>query len=271
MTESSASSAWGLTETTANDQVKLLKLLAVPNSVLDASSRSYELGLMRDVESSQRWGTPYDSAKGLTVAVKNGWLAQPEGAWHINSLGVFTGGSHVYVMAVTTQDNESEDSGIDDVETLAKAVNTHILTAAVQPRPTASPSPTQDAAQAGISPRPLTGAGTGAAAVPTDLNLSADSTTGPTPAIHAANAASSQHPITDDALAFLLLFAVLLFGGQWYVRQHKTAALGGSALIRRNAVKREHDKRPGGSGLDQGPEHVAGDAPEATDAPPQED
>jgi len=167
MGSSVAAAAWGLTETTAADQVKLLKALLGTSSLLSSAGRAYELGLMRGVESDQRWGTPYDAASGLTVAVKNGWLYQDDGAWHINSLGVFTGGSHTYVMAVVSQDNSSESGGISEVETLAKAVNTRILgtstktvatkTAAAVTRKAvvaAKPSPSAGAAKASPSPSP---------------------------------------------------------------------------------------------------------------------
>src|ERR1700684_85481 len=39
----------GLTQVTAHDEMLLLELLTAPNSVLDASSRSYQLGLMAQV------------------------------------------------------------------------------------------------------------------------------------------------------------------------------------------------------------------------------
>jgi hypothetical protein len=130
---------------------------------------------MRKVESDQRWGTPYDAAAGLTVAVKNGWLYQDAGEWHINSLGAFTGGSHTYVMAVMTEDNSSESGGISEVDTLAKAVNTRILgtstkivatkTAGVVTMKavvTAKPTPSVRATKASPSPSPSASASTSA-------------------------------------------------------------------------------------------------------------
>jgi len=68
---------WGLTQVTAHDEMLLLKLLTLPNSVLSNSSRAYQLGLMADVISAQRWGTPAGAPKDATVHVKNGWL--PDG------------------------------------------------------------------------------------------------------------------------------------------------------------------------------------------------
>src|SRR6202034_2622931 len=47
---------WGLTQGTAHDEMLLLKLLTGPNSVLDASSRSYQLGLMAQVTNWEAWG-----------------------------------------------------------------------------------------------------------------------------------------------------------------------------------------------------------------------
>jgi beta-lactamase class A len=113
---------WGLTQVTAHDEMLLLELLALPNSVLTSSSRSYELGLMAKVIPSQRWGTPAGAPGGVTVHVKNGWLPDDSG-WHVNSLGVFTGKNKNYLMAVLTDDNPSEQYGIDTIENVARLVH----------------------------------------------------------------------------------------------------------------------------------------------------
>jgi hypothetical protein len=47
---------WGLTQTTASDQIELPQSLVLPNQVLDAGSRAYELGLMEQVTSPEDWG-----------------------------------------------------------------------------------------------------------------------------------------------------------------------------------------------------------------------
>jgi beta-lactamase class A len=113
---------WGLTQVTAHDEMLLLELLALPNSVLTNSSRSYELGLMSQVISSQRWGTPAGAPSGVTVHVKNGWLGDASG-WHVNSLGVFTGKDKNYMMAVLTTGDPSEQYGIDTIEGVARLVH----------------------------------------------------------------------------------------------------------------------------------------------------
>jgi beta-lactamase class A len=115
---------WGLTRTNAADQLILLENLTSPSSPLSAASRSYALGLMRDVEADQQWGTPAAADPGTDFAVKNGWLSltdEDDGRWAVNSLGVLTVNGHTMLIAVLTQHNESESDGIALVQALAKA------------------------------------------------------------------------------------------------------------------------------------------------------
>jgi hypothetical protein len=121
-TELGSGGYWGLTQVTAHDEMLLLRLLDQSNPVLTATSRSYELGLMADVISSQRWGTPAGAPGDVTVHVKNGWLGDAAG-WHINSLGLFTGEDRNYMMAVLTTAGPSEEYGIDTIEGVARLVN----------------------------------------------------------------------------------------------------------------------------------------------------
>jgi beta-lactamase class A len=113
---------WGLTQVTAHDEMLLLELLTLPNPVLSSSSRSYELGLMSQVIPSQRWGTPAGAPGDVTVHVKNGWLPDDTG-WHINSTGAFTGKGKNYLIAVLTDDNPTEQYGIDTIEDVARLVH----------------------------------------------------------------------------------------------------------------------------------------------------
>jgi hypothetical protein len=126
------SGAWGLTQITAHDEMLLLRLLTAPNSVLTSASRSYELGLMAKVISSQRWGTPAGAPSYVTVHVKNGWLPDDTG-WHINSTGAFTGHGRNYMMVVLTDDNPAEDYGINTIQAVARLVHRDIN--AAQPKP----------------------------------------------------------------------------------------------------------------------------------------
>jgi beta-lactamase class A len=137
---------WGLTQVTAHDELLLLKLLTLPNSVLTPASRAYQLGLMAQVISSQRWGTPAGAPGDVTVHVKNGWLPDGSG-WHVNSIGAFTGKDTNYLIAVLTGDNATEQEGIDTIEAVAQVVHRDLNRGRLIPKArlaasVASPAPT---------------------------------------------------------------------------------------------------------------------------------
>lgn len=114
---------WGLTQITAFDQVKLLRLLLRQNSVLDRASRDYALGLMAQVISSQRWGVPAGAPTSLTAHVKNGWLPRATHGWRVHSIGCFTGPGGGYSIVVLTHNNPTMTYGIRTIEAIARAVN----------------------------------------------------------------------------------------------------------------------------------------------------
>jgi beta-lactamase class A len=114
---------WGLTLETARDESLLLHLLLTPNSILTTSDREYELNLMADVVSTQRWGTPAGLAPDYIVHVKNGWIAQSGYKWVINSLGAFTETGHDYTMDVLTDHNATMAYGVTTIENIALAVH----------------------------------------------------------------------------------------------------------------------------------------------------
>jgi hypothetical protein len=115
---------WGLTQVTTHDEMLLLKLLTAPNSVLDAYSRSYQLGLMAHVTNWEAWGVTAGTPSGVTWHVKNGWLPDATG-WHINSIGTFSGHGKDYMIAVlsdNTDMNDDEQYGINTIEDIARLV-----------------------------------------------------------------------------------------------------------------------------------------------------
>ncbi|MGH8916851.1 MAG: serine hydrolase, partial [Actinomycetes bacterium] len=117
-TATSPAYAWGLTVTTAADQVTLLRHLVLPNPVLTDASRAYELALMERVTPSQAWGVSAGTAPGTTVALKNGWLPVGSG-WTVNSIGWVSGYGRNYLIAVTTSGDPNEGYGIDSISTVA--------------------------------------------------------------------------------------------------------------------------------------------------------
>jgi beta-lactamase family protein len=112
---------WGLTTTTPDDQIALLKQLVTPGSLLNRADRDYALSLMENVTPSQRWGVSGGVPASVTVALKNGWLPLPGSArdWQVNSVGWIRGGGRSYLMAVLSTGNPSEQYGIDTIDRLA--------------------------------------------------------------------------------------------------------------------------------------------------------
>jgi len=118
---------WGMTGTTAADQLRLLGVLADPTGPLSAAGRGYLLGLMSRVESGQRWGVPRGAGTGATaVYVKNGWLANvaDRGRWIVNSVGRVVEPGHDFLVAVLSDHNPTEAAGISLVEHLTRTALT---------------------------------------------------------------------------------------------------------------------------------------------------
>ena len=129
-----AAGYWGLSTTTAADQVQLLRQVAYPG-VLTTASRDYELGLMSNVESDQAWGVSSGVAPNVTVALKNGWLPLDSGGWQVNSIGYIDGDGRDYVVAMLSNGNATETQGIDTLQGLSA-----LLWQALAP---AAPTPAQ--------------------------------------------------------------------------------------------------------------------------------
>lgn len=115
---------WGLTTSTPDDQIALLKQLVTPSSLLTSAERDYALSLMEDVTPSQRWGVSGGVPASVTVALKNGWLplTGTGSDWQVNSVGWIRGGGRDYLLAVLSTGNPSEQYGIDTIEQLAAMV-----------------------------------------------------------------------------------------------------------------------------------------------------
>jgi beta-lactamase class A len=114
---------WGLTTTSAGEQLALLNDLVAANSPLDANERGYALNLMQNVESDQRWGAPAAADPGTAFAVKDGWLALDgdNDLWAVNSDAVVTVHGQQVLISVLTQHDASEQDGITLAQSLAAA------------------------------------------------------------------------------------------------------------------------------------------------------
>ncbi|MFE6743524.1 serine hydrolase [Streptomyces tubercidicus] len=115
--------AWGLTQITAADQLRLMRLLTADTPVLTAASRGYALDLMHRVIPEQRWGVPAGAPDADAVHVKNGWLPRKTDGWRVNSVGTFNGSGTDYGMAVLSTGNHTMDDGVATVERAAKVIH----------------------------------------------------------------------------------------------------------------------------------------------------
>ncbi|MFE0676748.1 serine hydrolase [Streptomyces sp. NPDC058867] len=120
-TEGGEGMLWGLTQTTATDQITLLQQVFGEDSELDEDSRSYLQGLMERIAVDQRWGVSA-AADGSEWALKNGWLPRSTtGLWDINSVGRVTVDGHDYLVAALSDGNTTKAGGVDLVEAAARA------------------------------------------------------------------------------------------------------------------------------------------------------
>ncbi|WP_052434084.1 serine hydrolase [Streptacidiphilus melanogenes] len=115
---------WGLTTTTASDQLRLLQQVFTPRSVLSASSRAYIQRLMGQVEADQNWGV--SAAADGSFALKNGWLPRNDGTWTINSIGGVVRHGRLLLIAVLSDKDVSETAGITLAQAVAKAAATAV-------------------------------------------------------------------------------------------------------------------------------------------------
>jgi hypothetical protein len=116
--------AWGLTTTTAADEVRLIRAFAYSNSVLNETNRNYGIGLMTHIEADQAWGVT-SGTTGATVALKNGWLpvaVASNSDWQVDSIGWIHGNGRDYVLAVLTKHDTSEQAGIDTISKISQTV-----------------------------------------------------------------------------------------------------------------------------------------------------
>lgn len=115
---------WGLSTTTAADQIALLRALVQPNSHLTETQRTFALGLMERVTPLQRWGVTTGVPLQATVALKNGWLplTSEDNDWQINSIGWISGAGRDYLIAVLTTGDPTEQYGIDTIDALSAIV-----------------------------------------------------------------------------------------------------------------------------------------------------
>jgi beta-lactamase class A len=119
---------WGLTHTSAADQVTLVRTLLRRTPLLSPASQHLARHLMRHTASGQRWGVSSGPSSHAVVGLKDGWLPveSDDDRWAVNSIGWVRDGRREYEIAILTAHQPSEDYGIDTVERLSRIVWAHM-------------------------------------------------------------------------------------------------------------------------------------------------
>ncbi|MBQ1162504.1 serine hydrolase [Streptomyces sp. A73] len=150
---------WGLSTTTAADQLALLRAVhgrgpgprvpAPGARVLAPGARQWVRELMRGVVDSQRWGVtaagdgrpaasrpPHEASQPPPHEVKNGWLPRTAtGLWVINSVGRVTAAGRPWLLAVLSDGHATAEEGIAAVEEAARAAVHALMDHRVAPDP----------------------------------------------------------------------------------------------------------------------------------------
>jgi hypothetical protein len=120
---STPSGTWGLTVTTARDQVKLLRQVLLGGGPLGEAGRRRALAELAGVVPEQRWGITEGVPKGRVVALKNGFAGSRAHGWRLNSVGLVAG--H-WLVATLTDGWPSEARGIEGNRFLNRAITTRL-------------------------------------------------------------------------------------------------------------------------------------------------
>ncbi|WP_106969218.1 serine hydrolase [Streptomyces sp. PRh5] len=113
---------WGLTHTTASDQLTLLRAVFLDGSPLSARSQAYLRTLMGRVIAGQTWGISSAAAgTGRGTRLKNGWMPRDAtGLWVVNSIGEVTANGRPHLIAVLSEGSTDREGGVALVEEVAR-------------------------------------------------------------------------------------------------------------------------------------------------------
>ena len=112
---------WGWGRWSPSDMAHLLTLLH-EGKVLNSADRALAFHLMQSVESDQRFGVGDTAPANATVAMKDGWVPGPDGAWAVNTSGIVTVGGETYIVTVYTGEQGSYSSGVGIVNHVCGAI-----------------------------------------------------------------------------------------------------------------------------------------------------
>ncbi|MFF6847650.1 serine hydrolase [Streptomyces antimycoticus] len=126
-TRAGSGGSWGVTLTTAVDQLTLLRAIFSDDSALNGRARTYLRALMGRVVDRQSWGVSAADGDGSGTRLKNGWMPRDAtGLWVVNSIGEVPADGRAYLVAVLSEGSADMDSGVALVE---RAARTAVATA----------------------------------------------------------------------------------------------------------------------------------------------
>lgn len=127
-----APSVWGLTHTSASDQVKLVRQMLVGGvGPLTAESRERAWRYMGNVDPSQQWGVSEGAPQAYRIGMKNGFAPSQCCGWRINTAGFVSGPvGNGWVLVVLTDGWPSEAAGRRAMSMIARRLNDHFAATA---------------------------------------------------------------------------------------------------------------------------------------------
>lgn len=110
---------WGLTATTASDQVAIMNLFAPGSALLTVGSQNLGLSYLTHISAATTWGVGYARTTGDVIAFKNGWSPLTSMTnWEMNSLGWVRGTNRNYEVAILISGNPSYAYGVATLNNL---------------------------------------------------------------------------------------------------------------------------------------------------------
>lgn len=121
-TTAGANGNWGLTQTTAADQLRLLKAVFGEDSPLSAQAQRTLRTLMTGVVDTQRFGVTAASDNPSSALLKVGYLQRSTtDLWDVSSIGRIERNGRQYLVAVLSENSTTFKDGVTLVESAARA------------------------------------------------------------------------------------------------------------------------------------------------------
>ncbi|HEX4904122.1 MAG TPA: serine hydrolase [Acidimicrobiales bacterium] len=130
------SGTWGLTSTTARDQLHLLEQVLVRGGPLGAAARQRAWDEMAGVVPEQRWGITEAVPAGWPVALKNGFAGSQCCGWRLNSVGKVR---QDWLVAVLSDGWPSQEAGIEGNRFVNAAIATRLALFRTEDEPRVEP------------------------------------------------------------------------------------------------------------------------------------